>query len=129
MSLPRERADIREIILSALSFQDKGLGLILNKIPEFTNLSAVHNSCDATLLCFIVANAYIAKTKDTDFALEVLACAGNALSSFKANRKAGATTYQVDGPPGVDETRGLLLCAPHHSWIDTHLSICLIDCR
>lgn len=119
MSIRRERADIKEIILSALSSQDKNLGLILNKIPEFTTLSASHNSCDATLLCFIVANAYIAKTKDIDFALEVLAGAANALSNFKANRKVGATTYHVDGPPGVDETRGLLLCAPHHSWIDT----------
>ena len=119
MSIPRERADMREIILSALSSQDKNLGLILNKIPEFTTLSAGHNSCDATLLCLIVANAYIAKTGDLDFALEALACIENALSNFKAHRKNGATTYQVDGPPGLDETRGLLLCAPHHSWIDT----------
>jgi glycogen debranching enzyme len=119
MSIPQERADMREIILSALSSQDKNLGLILNKIPEFTGLRAVHNSCDATLLCFIVANAYIEKTKDIDFALEVLACAGNALSSFKSNGKAGDTTYDSDGPPRVDKTRGLLLCSPHHSWIDT----------
>src|SRR2546421_12810255 len=78
MSIPRERADMTEVILSAHSSQDKNLGLILNKIPEFTNLSARHNSCDATLLCFIVANAYIAKTEDIEFALEVLASAANA---------------------------------------------------
>src|SRR3989441_282232 len=120
MRIPREREDIREIILSALSFQDKTSGLILNKIPEFRTLEAGHNSCDATLLCFMVANAYFRKTKDVEFALEVLAYARTAVSCFKANHNAGATS-RIDGPPGVDETNGLLLCAPHHSWVDTRI--------
>jgi glycogen debranching enzyme len=119
MRLPREREDIREVILSALSLQHKPSGLIQNKIPEFTTHQVPYNSCDATLLCFMVANAYFRKTKDPDFASSVLACVGAAVSSFKSNGKHDASSFGVDGPPRADEATGLLLCAPHHSWIDT----------
>jgi glycogen debranching enzyme len=114
MRIPQESYDIREIILSAFSFQDKQSGLIVNKIPEFTTLPAQYNSCDATLLCFIVANAYFHKTKDAEFGWKVLDCIATAISSFKANFSCDA-----DGPPRIDASTGLLLCAPHHSWIDT----------
>ncbi len=119
MGIPQEQEDMREIILSALSLQDKTSGLIVNKIPEFTNLQAQYNSCDATLLCFLVANSYFQKTKDTDFGLKVLACVANTISAFIAHGKHDGVSLGVDGPPRVDESTGLLLCAPHHSWIDT----------
>ena len=119
MRIPQERNDIKGTILSALSLQNKTSGLILNKLPEYTNLEAVYNSCDATLLCFLVANAYFRKTKDTGFAGSVLGCVDSAISSFKTNAQRDATHFEIDGPPRIDETTGLLLCPPHHSWIDT----------
>jgi glycogen debranching enzyme len=120
--LPQEREDVREIVLSALSLQDKTTGLILNKLSEFSTLPAAYNSCDATLLCFLVANEYFKNTKDVEFALAVLDCIGTAISRFEANGRRDALSFGVDGPPRFDELTGLLLCAPHHSWMDTRTS-------
>ena len=119
MRIPQEREDIKGTILSALSLQNKTSGLILNKLPEFTNLEAAYNSCDATLLCLIVANAAFSKTNDPELGSRVLNCVETAVSSFRTNAKRSVTHFEIDGPPRVDKTTGLLLCAPHHSWIDT----------
>jgi glycogen debranching enzyme len=116
---PGERDNIKQIILLALRYQDEASGLILNRIPEFRTLVGQHNSSDATLLCFIVANAYIQKTKDLDFASEVLAHARSTVSCFCESNAERSHQPNGDGPPRVDKRSGLLLSVPNHSWIDT----------
>jgi hypothetical protein len=116
MSLPRERECIRSSILLALSAQNDATGLVPNRVPEFKDLPPVYNSSDATLLCLIAASAYLQEMKDSDLASKVMRVAMRMVAA--AQRRADSPIV-VDGPPRFDPETGLLLCAPHHSWMDT----------
>ncbi len=118
MKIPEEKENIKEIISIALIEQDK-TGLILNRLPEYKTSERSHNSSDGTLLCFITANAYIGKTKDLDFALKILPNIEHTILSFQNSNNDPSLASCADGPPRVDIESGLLLSAPHHSWIDT----------
>ena len=117
MQFPEEQENIKNIILLALKYQDDTKGLILNRIPEYKTLELSYSSSDATLLCFITANAYIHQTKDLDFGLKILSCAKKTISCFQNAYTEGS--IHTDGSPRLDEQSGLLLSTPHHSWIDT----------
>lgn len=119
MQLGAERDIVKKIILLALREQDKTSGRILNRIPEFKHLERSYENSDGTLLCFVVANAYIQKTRDVEFALAVLPHAVRAVTCFQSSPAGDGQTLRVDGPPRIDGETGLLLSVPHHSWIDT----------
>ncbi|MFN2285996.1 MAG: amylo-alpha-1,6-glucosidase [Anaerolineae bacterium] len=119
MRIPAERENIKEIILLALSQQEDASGRILNRIPEFNDLSRSYNSSDATLLCFITANRYIAATRDQTFALQILDHAENVIQGFYREANHTCAPFCVHGSPRVDHESGLLLSVPQHSWIDT----------
>ncbi len=118
MLLPDEKANLKEIILLALSGRDRSTGLVVNRIPEFKSGRASYDGCDATLLCFITAHKYVLETKDLDLAWTVVRAAMETISCF-LHGWLSASSPEVDGPPKVDLPTGLLRCAPHHSWLDT----------
>ncbi len=118
MRMDKERQGIREIVLSALRHQDPRTGLIPARLPEFAHQDLAYNSSDATLLCFLVANAYVEATSDLDFARTVVAGALSAIDRFEKNG-GDPVARRRDGPPRLDTERGLLLSVPQHSWIDT----------
>lgn len=119
MKLPKERANVREIIFLALSEIESSSGRILNRIPEFKNLERQYNNSDATLLCFVIANAYFNRTKDVDFALGIFKYLVKTVRCFGESNRSNFEHSRIDGPPWVDDDTGLLLSVPHHSWIDT----------
>jgi glycogen debranching enzyme len=118
MKLPRSAASMKEIISLALRYQDEATGLVSTRVPEYNKFEIFLNSTDATLLCFIAANKYIQRTGDLGFAREVLLHLEKTVSSFC---QGGGETEcsEADGTPRMDQETGLLLSAPHHSWIDT----------
>lgn len=117
MCLPSERDNVKNIIWHALSRQNETNGLILNRLPEYKDLELKYNSSDATLLCFIAAAAYLQETKDLELAWSVLGSAMKAISCFGVPEP--SKTPSADGPPKIHPGTGLLLSAPHHSWMDT----------
>jgi hypothetical protein len=119
LKFPEEQEAVKGVILLALHDQDKHSGRILRGIPEYKHLETFYDSSDGTLLCFIVANAYIQKTRDLDFALKVLPHAWTTIRCFYEDNVKASDLFQIDGPPRVDGESGLLLSAPRHSWIDT----------
>jgi hypothetical protein len=118
MRVDNERQSIREIVLSALRHQHPRTGLVPARLPEFAHQEPAYNSSDATLLCFLVANAYVEATSDLDFARTVMSGALKAIDSFESNGRDPAARRR-DGPPQLDAETGLLLSVPQHSWIDT----------
>ena len=119
MRIPEEQANIRGIVLLAVREQDRVSSRILNRIPEYKHLERSYNNADGSLLCFIVANAYVAETGDLDFALRILPHTAAMITAFQGAGPADGPSRWVDGPPRVDEVTGLLLSVPWHSWIDT----------
>lgn len=117
MSLPVEANSIKDVVLVALRFQDKETGLIPNRVREYKQLETQYNASDATLLCFMAANAYLARNPDLGLASEVVRCAERTIRFFQER----VQHVRVDGPPRVDEETGLLLSVPHHSWLDTRM--------
>ncbi len=118
MRLPEERAHVRDVLDVALSCYNESSGLIFARLPEFQDDTPPFNSSDATLLCLLVAHAYAAKTGDTDFGRRALAQSLKTVACFRKNYPADGD-LPADGPPRLDPDTGLLLCVPHHSWIDT----------
>ncbi len=130
MKLPEERESIKKIVWAALREQHKGTGRILNRILEFRDPTQPgklgdYNAADGTLLCFVTANAYIKKTGDLDFALELLPHYGTLIACFHQDNAEFST--QDDGPPRVDAKTGLLLSVPWHSWMDTRSQLVQCD--
>jgi hypothetical protein len=116
MSFSAECSNIREIILLALSYQNKDNGLIPNRMPEFKNQGVPYDSSDATLLCYVVASNFLLRAHDDDLASAVILAAMRTISCFT---NAAQTPVRVDGPPRLHSETGLLLSAPHYSWMDT----------
>lgn len=119
MTIPEEREIVKEIICFALSLQDDITGLIPTRIPEFGHQEMSYNSSDASLLCFLVAEAYLRTIWDPTFAMEVVERAMKMVTRFVRRDKITNEEVHPDGPPRLDNRTGLLLTAPHHSWIDT----------
>ncbi|MBN1953761.1 MAG: hypothetical protein JW900_01815 [Anaerolineae bacterium] len=120
MRIPEERENIKNIILLALCMQDEASGRILNRLPQFNKEdNEDYNTSDATLLCFIAANAYVQRTGDVDFAWDLLPYAIKMVERFCRQDALAHPLYKKDGPPQVDAPTGLLLSVPRHSWIDT----------
>jgi len=113
MRLPEERAHIRDVVDAALSCYNESSGLIIARLPEVQGDTPPFNSSDATLLCLLAAHAYAAKTGDADFGRRALGQTLKTLECFRHNGNG------ADGPLRLDPETGLLLCVPHHSWIDT----------
>jgi hypothetical protein len=117
MRFPEERAMIKDSILLALADQHPTSGLVPNRIPESEGQRPSYNSADATLLCLITACRYLAVAPEEALGLRVLDAAERMLDAFVANGVQRQTF--ADAPPCMDPATHLLLCVPHHSWIDT----------
>lgn len=120
-ALPAERKMIRDVIELALAHQHPLSGLIPNRIPEYRGKEACFRGADATLLCFIAAGQYLEDTWDSEFAANVVSGAWKAINTFL--RDGCEVHAEPDGLPRVDTRTGLLLTAPHHSWIDTRCKV------
>jgi hypothetical protein len=119
MRLPEERANLREVLDVALSSQNESNGLVPARIPEYQSDSPPFNSADATLLCLLAAHAYAAKAGDVEFGGRAIGSTLKAIARFREHYETPSGGLPHDGPPRLDPTTGLLLCVPHHSWIDT----------
>jgi hypothetical protein len=117
MRLPGERARVREVIDVALSCYNESSGLIQARLPELQGDLPPFNSSDATLLCLLAAHSYATKSGDAAFGRRAIDQTLKTLACFRNN--ASVDALPADGPPRLDPATGLLLCVPHHSWIDT----------
>ena len=120
MSMPGETGHLRTAILLALNAQNKDTGLVPNRFVEFRATPPTYNSSDATLLSLITAHAYVRETHDAGLALKAVRVAMQVLAAAKL---ACRSSCEADGPPRIDPTTGLLLSAPHHSWMDTRSQV------
>ncbi|HEX4962140.1 MAG TPA: amylo-alpha-1,6-glucosidase, partial [Thermoanaerobaculia bacterium] len=118
--LPAERENVRQTVLQALRYQHPESGLIQARLPEFASQEPSYNSSDATLLCLMVAGDYARQTGDLDFVRLVLPPALRAIACFLDNH---GRPLAPNDPPRLDPATGLLLSAPHHSWIDTQSQV------
>ena len=116
MSMPGEKETVRSAILLAFAAQSESTGLVPNRFAEFRDTPPTYNSSDATLLSLITAHAYVRETQDVDLALKTVYAAMRAVAGARLSHD---SRCEVDGPPRIDPESGLLLCAPHHSWMDT----------
>jgi glycogen debranching enzyme len=116
MSLEGEREAVRQVLLLAYSQQDTSTGLIPNRMSEFRGIWPTYNSVDSTLLFFMTGNRYVSETKDHVLARVLLSAAIITIRGLISRESEAA---QEDGPPRIHSETGLLLTAPHHSWIDT----------
>lgn len=123
MRLPEERENLRAVLDVALSSQNEANALIPARIPEYQSDSPPFNSADATLLCLLAAHAYVAKTGDVEFGERAIGCTLEVIARFREHYETPGGGLPHDGPPRLDHATGLLLCVPHHSWIDTSRQI------
>lgn len=119
MALPEERDGLRRVITLAMEGQEESTGRVMDRIPEYKHILPTYHNADAALLCFITAFAYLQETQDQVFVGRVFEGVFRLLRHLTRREPDPGHPYCPEAAPRVDPASGLLLCAPHHSWMDT----------